>query len=208
MFGRAVQQTTLKPLIDRMEALLVGLGVPNATAEIATVRQQLQLAESAAYLSAGLPNGTAVHVLGEGECLHASNTEGIPAGVPAPLNFEVYHRPLPGNDDDKADLWSFNDLGRGKSITSQAYGRVLHASSTFVTGLGHKYLYTCPANDTDHAEEFSIVPVDSPDEFTFSGYFKLASIRTGLKATFGSDATPAGRPRVYQDTDGSKLYFY
>ena len=209
VFSRAVQQTTLKPLIDRLEALLVGLGVPGVTAEIATVRQQLQLAESAAYLCAGLPGGSAVYVLGEGagECLHASNTEWIPAGVPDPLNFEVYHRPLPGNED-KADLWSFNDLGGGKSITSQAYGRALHASSTFVTGQGHKYLYTCAATNNDHAEEFSIVPVDSPDEFTLSGYFKLASIRTGLKATFGSDATPGGRPRVYQDTDGSKLYFY
>ena len=178
-------------------------------AEIATVRQQLRLAESAGYLCAGLPGKSSVYVLKDdtSECLHASNTEGIPAGTPNPSNYEVYHRPLLDNDD-PADLWSFDDLGDGKSITNQAYGRVLHASNTLVTEQGHKYLYTCPAKNDDHAEEFSIVPVDTPDRFTFSGYFKLASVRTGLGAVYGSETTPAGRPRIYQDSDGSTLYFY
>ena len=58
VFSRETQQTLLKPMIDQMEALLVGFGVPNAVSEIATVRQQLRLAESAGYLCAGLP-GTA-----------------------------------------------------------------------------------------------------------------------------------------------------
>ncbi|MGH3766017.1 MAG: CotH kinase family protein [Pseudonocardiaceae bacterium] len=209
VFSREIQQTRLKPMIDQMEALLVGFGVPNAVSQIATVRQQLRLAESAGYLCAGLPGTSAVYVLKDdtSECLHASNTEGIPAGIPNPLNFEVYHQPLPDNND-KTDLWFFGDLGNGKSITNQAYGRVLHASNTLVTGQGHKYLYTCAASNNDHAEEFSIVPVDTPDNFTFTGYFKLASIRTNLCATYGSDATPAGRPRIYQDSGGSKLYFY
>jgi hypothetical protein len=208
VFGRGVQEATLRPMIDKVEKLLVGLGVPDVVSQIATVRQQLRLAASAGHLCAGLPATSAVHILeGEtGECLHASNTEGLPAGVTNPLNFEVYHRPLPDNDD-KADLWFVNDLGRGQSVSSQAYGRVLHASNTLVTGQAHKLLYTCPANNTDHAEEFSIVPVDS-DEFAFSGYFKLTSIRTGLSATYGSDATPAGRPRIHQAPDGSKLYLY
>jgi CotH kinase protein len=208
VFGRGVQEATLQPMIDKIEKLLVGLGVPDVVSQIATVRQQLRLAESAGYLCAGLPATSAVHVLESetGECLHASNTEGLPAAMTNPPNFEVYHRPLPGNDD-KADLWFVNDLGRGKSISSQAYGRVLHASNTFATGQGHKLLYTSPANNTDHAEEFSIVPVDS-DEFAFSGYFELTSIRTGLSATYGSDATPAGRPRIHQEPDGSKLYLY
>ncbi len=209
VFSRAVQQATLQPMIDKLEKLLVGLGVPDVAAQIAIVRQQLRLAESVGYLCGGVSGAGAVYVLadGSGECLHASNTEGIPAGVPTPLNFEVYHRPLP-DVEDKADLWSVTDLGGGKSITSLAYGRLLHASNTFVTDQGHKYLYTCAANDNDHAEEFSVVPVDSPDEFTFTGYFQLASVRTGLKATYGPDPTPGGRPRVYQDTAGSKLYFY
>jgi CotH kinase protein len=42
------QRTVLGPMIDQLQALLVGLGVPNVVAEIATVRSQLQLAEAAA----------------------------------------------------------------------------------------------------------------------------------------------------------------
>jgi hypothetical protein len=212
VFSRETQQTLLKPMIDQMEALLVGFGVPNAVSQIATVRQQLRLAESAGYLCAGLPGSSAAYILKDdtSECLHASNTEVIPAGTPNPLRFEVIHRPLPDNNDN-SDLWRFNDLGTGKSVTSQAYGRFLHASNTLVTGQGHKYLYTCAANNIDHAEEFSIVPFDTPDQFTFSGYFKLASIRTNLRATYGSETTPeSGGPRVYQDLDanGSNLYIY
>ena len=209
VFGREVQQTVLKPLINKMEALLVDLGVPNVVSEIAVVRQQLRLAESAGYLCAGLPDASAVYILDKdtGECMHASNTESIPPGAPNPLNFEVYRLPL-RDDNDKSDLWSFNDLGSGKSLTNQAFGRVLHASNTLVTPQGHKYLYTCPPNNNDHAEEFSIVPVESPDAFTFTGYFKLSSVRTNMGARFGSDITPAGRARIHQEPSGSKVCFY
>ena len=55
LFSREHQQTVLKPLIDQMQALVVGFGVPNAVAEIDSVRQQLRLAESAGYIAAGLP---------------------------------------------------------------------------------------------------------------------------------------------------------
>jgi hypothetical protein len=122
------------------------------------------------------------------------------------LNFEVYHFPL-RDDNDKTDLWSFGDLGSGKSVTNQAFGRVLHASRQ-VTDQGHKYLYTCGPANVDHAEEFSIDPVDSPDAFTFTGYFKLASVRTQERATYGLDITPGGRARVHQEPDGSTIYFY
>jgi CotH kinase protein len=209
VFGREVQHTVWKPLINKMEALLVNLGVANAVSEIATVRQQLRLAESAGYLCAGLPDASGVYLLNNDtrECLHASNTEGVPAGTPNPVNFEVYRLPF-RDDNDKSDLWSFNDLGSGKSLTNQAFGRVLHASNTLVTPQGHKYLYTCPPSNNDHAEEFSIVPVESPDAFTFSGYFKLGSVRTNLGAMFGSDLTPGGRARIHQESSGSKVYFY
>src|SRR5262249_45687122 len=92
VFSREIQQTGWKPLINQMEAMLVDLGVPNAVREIAIVRQQLRLAESAAYLCAGLPNTRAVYVLKDdnSEALHASNTEGVPPGATPPLvNFEV-----------------------------------------------------------------------------------------------------------------------
>jgi hypothetical protein len=208
VFGREVQQTVLKPMIDQMEAVLVGFGVPNVTAEIATVRQQLRLAESAGYLCAGLPDGRPVYLLNAdtSACLHASNTETVPPGAPTPSNFEVYHLPL-RDDDDTTDLWSFDDLGSGKSVTNAAFGRVLHASRQ-VTGQGHEYLYTCAPANVDHSEEFSISPVDSPDAFTFTGYVALVSVRTGEQATYGMDITPGGRARVHQERDGSRIYFY
>ena len=72
---------------------------------------------------------------------------------------------------------------------------------------GHKLLYTCAANNAEHAEEFSVVPVDTTDKFTFSGYFNMVSVRTGLSTKFGSDTTPSGKPRVYQDSGVFKLFF-
>jgi CotH kinase protein len=212
VFARKVQQTVLKPLIDKMEGLLVNLGVQNVVSEIAVVRQQLKLAESAGYICAGLPDASAVYILdqGTGECLHASNTETVPPGATPPVNFEVYRLPLRDNDD-KSDLWVVNTLGSGRSLTSQALNRLLHASGTQVTPLGHKYLYTCPPANGEHAEEFSFVPVKHPtdnDELAFTGYFNLSSVRTHLEAKFGDDITPGGRARVYQSSDGSKLYFY
>ena len=199
----------LKPLIDKMQALLVGLGMPDAVSQIVTVRQQLRVAGSAGYLCAGMPNGRPVYLIKDDSngCLHASNTETIPAGQPVPANFEVYHLPL-RDDNDKTDLWKFADLGDGRSLTNEAYGRVLHASNSVVMPQGHKVLYTCAPANNDHAEEFSIVPSGSPDPFTFNGYFRLASIRTNLRATYGQDITPRGRPRVHQESGGSRIYFY
>ena len=164
LFSREHQQTVLKPLIDQMQALLAGFGVPNAVAEIDSVRQQLRLAESAGYIAAGLPGpANPVYILKHdtSDCLHASNTESIPPGIPAPANFEVYHQPLK-DDNDKTDLWVLNDLGTGKSLTNQAFDRVLHASGTQVTAQGHKYLYTCAPSNGDHAEEFTIAPGTRP----------------------------------------------
>ncbi len=91
---------------------------------------------------------------------------------------------------------------------------MLHASNTQLTPQGHKFLYTCPASNTDHAEEFSIFPVksqdpvDADDEFAFTGYFNLSSVQTNMGAAFGEDITPAGRARIHQEPGGSKLYFY
>lgn len=210
IFSRETQQSVWKPLIDQLEGLVVGFGVPDAAAEVATVRQQLRLAESAGYLCAGLPGSAAVYLLKDdtSACLHASNTESIPAGAPGPVNFEVYHMPL-RDDNDQSDLWLLTDLGNGKALTNQAFGRVLHASNQ-LTPQGHKLLYTCQPNNNERAEEFAIIPSgeSSPENFIFTGYFRLASARTNQRATYGSDITPAGRARVHQEDGGSKLYFY
>lgn len=208
VFGRAVQQTVLRPMIDQMESVLAGFDVPNVGSEIATVRKQLRLAESAGYLCAGMPRDSPVYLVDRetDECLHASDTETVPPGHPDSENFEVYHFPL-RDDDDQTDLWSFGDLGSGTSVTNAAFTRVLHASRQ-VTDQGHEFLYTCAPTDVEHAEEFAIEPVDSPDAFTFTGYAKLASVRTQKRATYGCDLTPGGRARVHQEAEGSDLYFY
>src|SRR5262245_10213045 len=165
VFARKVQQAVLKPLIDKMEGLLGNLGVPNVVAEIAVVRQQLKLAESAGYICAGLPEATPVYIIDKdtGECLHASNTETVPPGATPPVNFEVYRLPLRDNND-ASDLWVVNTLGTGRSLTNQAFSRLLHASATLVTPQGRKYLYTCPPANTEHAEEFTFVPVQHPTD--------------------------------------------
>jgi hypothetical protein len=138
LFSRAHQQTVLKPLIDQMQVLLTGPQRANVVNEIGTVRQQLRLAESAAYIFTGLPEPTdPVYILKHdtSNCLHASNTESIPPGDPAPVNFEVYHQQLFDNNH-PTDLWALNDLGTGKSLTNQAFNRNLHASGTQVTPAG------------------------------------------------------------------------
>lgn len=211
IFSRQSQQTVLKPLLDRLESLVADLGVPDAAAQVATVRQQLRLAESAAYVLTGIPDNTTVYLLNEeaGAALHASNSETIPPGAAVRENFEVYHWPLK-DDNDPADLWRITDAGGGrKSLTSQSSGRVLHASDSLITDQGHKYLYTCAPADSDHAEEFTIVPSASvPADFAYSGYFRLVSVRTNLQATYGMDLTPGGRARVHQEPLGSRICFY
>lgn len=217
LFSRGHQQTVLKPLIDQMQNLLTGFGVSNVVGEIGTVRQQLRLAESAGFMFAGLPDPSApVYILKHdtSNCLHASNTESIPPGAPAPEDFEVYHQQLFDNNH-PTDLWVLDDLGSGKSMTNQAFNRVLHAS-TQVTPVGHKLLYTSAPDNAEHADEFTVKPVpvpvtdpaNPPGRFAFTGYFNIVSVRTNEMAKFGNDLTPAGRPRVHQELPGSNLYFY
>ncbi|KRE25462.1 spore coat protein CotH [Mycobacterium sp. Soil538] len=218
IFSRENQQTVLRPLIDEMQALLTGFGVPDVVTEIDLVRQQLRLAESAGYMATGLPGpADPVYILKHdtSACLHASNTESIPPGAPTPANFEVYHQPLK-DDNDPADLWALDDLGAGKSLASKAFSRNLHASAAQVTPQGHKYLYTCAPSNGQHAEEFAIAPVpvpvtdpaNPPGRFAYTGYFNLVSVRTTEMAKFGLDLTPGGRARVHQELPGSNLYFY
>src|SRR6476646_6480234 len=110
--------------------------------------------------------------------------------------------PLQGRQRQVGSL-GLQHAGNGRSLTNQAFGRVLHASNTLVTPQGHKYLYTCSPSNTDHSEEFSIVPVkpqdpdDAADELAFTGYFNLTSVRTNMGAAFGEDITPAGRARIH-----------
>ncbi|MEE4022677.1 CotH kinase family protein [Gordonia sp. PKS22-38] len=208
IFGRETQQSQLIPMIDTMEDILGGLRVPNLPTEIGAVRKQLRLAGSAGHLLGGLPNASVpVYIRDDAtnECMRTTQ-EGIPADAPDPANFEVVHRPRPTIVEDEY-LWSFTDLGTGKSLVNKATGHVLHASRAFATAAGQKLLYTCAGDNTDHADEFEVRPVDTPDEYTHSGYFTLVSVRTGAAATFGTDKTPTGARRVHQSPTGSTLFF-
>ncbi|QYN21393.1 CotH kinase family protein [Amycolatopsis sp. DSM 110486] len=207
VFGRKTQQEVLTPLLERMGVVLTSLGVPDMPAQLISVRKQLRLATSAGYLCAGLPgpDGAYVREDSTNECLHAS-TEPVPAAPGAPPNFEVVHRPRPADVED-ADLWSFGPLGAGTSPAAKATGRLLHASAT-TTPLGHQLLYTCAADNSNHADEFTLTPIDPvANPTSFSGFFTLTSVRTGQGVTFGADPTPGGSPRVYQDPALSRLYF-
>ena len=207
MFSRETQQSVWKPLINQMEALLVGFGVPNAVREIATVRQQLRLAEWLATCAQGCPAAerSMCSTRRRNEALHASNSEGVPPGTPAPVNFEVYHHALK-DDNDKTDLWVFDDLGSGKSVTNHADPRVLHASKQ-LTGQGHKFLYTCAPNNTDHSEEFAIEPVDGAERVHLQRRVQAEELRMDERATYGDDLTPSRRGRVHQEPGGSNVYF-
>jgi len=205
VFGHRTQETVLKPLLERMAAVLTGLGVPDVPAQVTTVRKQLRLATSAGYLCGGLPGAEGAYVREDvtNECMHASRTEPVAAD---PGSFEVIHRLRPA-DVDEADLWCFDALGTGKSLAGKGSGRFLHASTT-ASPQGHQLLGTRAADNADHGEEFSVTAIDPPDDpFGFSGYFTLTSVRTGAGAAFGTDPTPTGRPRVVQDVAASKLYF-
>jgi hypothetical protein len=211
VFDRKTQQTVLRPMLEQMGALLTGLGVPQMPDQVTTARKQLRLAASAGYLFGGLPGTEGAYVREDvtNDCMHASTTETIPAGAPDPSGSEVVHRPRTENVDD-TDLWCFGDLGTGKSVTNKASGKFLRAGTT-TSNQGHKLLCTSAADNADHADEFSVTPTDPvnppEDNFTFSGYFTLTSTRTALSAAFGTDTTPAGKPRVHQDPAPSKLYF-
>ncbi|MEV6827022.1 CotH kinase family protein [Amycolatopsis sp. NPDC051102] len=197
VFGFRTQQDVLKPLLDRMATVLTGLGVPGVPVQLTAVRKQLRLATSAGYLCGGLPGTEGAYVREDvtNECMHAGGTEAVADG------FEVTHRLRPANVDD-ADLWCFATSGGGQSVRGKASGRFLHATTT-TSAQGHRLLATQAAEDA-----FAVRPADpADDQFTSSGYFTLENVGTGLSAAFGTDPTPAGKPRVYQDPGPSKLYF-
>ncbi|MGW3961110.1 CotH kinase family protein [Amycolatopsis sp. NPDC005003] len=208
VFGFQTQQEVLKPLLDGMATLLTGFGVPDVPTQLTAVRKQLRLAASAGYLRGGLPGAAGAYVRDDvtNDCLHASRSETVPAVAGEPGGGEVVHRLRPAAVDE-TDLWCFAPLGGGQSVSSKASGASLYATTT-TSSQGHQLLCTRPGDNSGHAEEFSVTPVDPVgDEFGFSGYFTLTSVRTGLGAAFGTDPTAAGKPRVHQDPAPSKLYF-
>jgi CotH kinase protein len=201
VLSRSMLDGTIKTRIDTLRSQLISLGL-DKTAEIDQVRVQLKLARAAAIMLTG--SGSAAFYLADvntGDVLHASNSETVG------IYYEVYHRqPL----DDPSDRWILGSNSSGLSFTSEAYGRPLYATASMKTAAGHYYMLTEPAGNYVPGEAW-IYPYNYttyPDGRyrTFTGTFKLRSLRTSRYAHFStsSDLTPAGRPRVYQGaTDGS-----
>ncbi len=212
VFSHAKIDTVLKPFIDQMEALLTaGNKIPGISGEITKVRQQLKLVRSAAFLFNGGWN-TRVSLVDKatGDCLHASNTESVPAGATNPVNFETVHAPLV--EGSTADTWEFKFGAVDLKLMSSQTGRFLHASASF-TGTNSRFLnYTTLATDSANATEWNQVPVDASSVFDMSGYIKVRSVRTGRYLRYGvDDPTPGtGRPRVDQgsETEAAVLSLY
>ncbi len=220
LFSREHQQTVLKPLIDQMQSTIDGL----RRAERCGTRS-IRSASNCGSPSRPPTSSPAcrnptnpVYILKHdtSDCLHASNTESIPPGAPAPANFEVYHQQLFDNNH-PTDLWVLNDLGSGKSLTNQAFNRNLHASGT----RGH----TCGAQAISiRARPVTAIMLRSSRSRPYrcrstTPPTRRAGSRSPAISTssaFGPprwrssehDLTPGGRPRVHQELPGSNLYFY
>ncbi len=146
------------------------------------MRQQLRLAESAGYICAGLPDASAVYILNQGtsECLHASNTETIPPGAPHPVNFEVYRHPLQGRQRQVGSVghqhsrkWEVADQSgfRPRASRQQHAGDAPGAQISL-------YLSTKQQRPCRRVLDSCRSGTQDDDEFAFSGYFNLSSVRT------------------------------
>jgi hypothetical protein len=213
VFDRGTQATVLAPFLDQMESILVAAGVPNVSAEIAIVRQQLKLVRSGAYYIAGLPATSEVYVIDDstGNCLHASDSETIPADVVNPLNWEVYQR---APEDSRSDRWFFTHPGSGffagNRLLNVKYSRPLHSSGSVRSSANHLLNYTTTSEDTLGSKVYYQEFIDS-NSYETTGHFRLRNERTGLYLKFGTDdLTPDGRPRVYQApvAEATTLFVY
>jgi hypothetical protein len=198
VFSRASIAGELKSYIDQMEIRLASLGV-SASSEIASVRKQLSLVRSAAYYFGGFSaDGSGVYLADKDtdEVMHASNTEKLFNGSGS--DYEVVHQQW---SDSAANRWLIN----GFRVTSEAYGRYLHASGTLRSPAGHLVLYQTPNNTDSSADyflDFEHDPTDPNYSDRITGYFRMYSARTGLALRYGNDdpTVVSGRQRVYQDS--------
>jgi hypothetical protein len=203
IFSRAKIAGELKTFIDLMESKLLALGV-NATAEIAKERKELSLIRSAAYYYGGFTTSEGLYVLGKdsGDAMHASNTETF--NNLGGSNFEVVHQ---GRADSAAQRWRFGWSPNGYRVTSEAYGRYLHASGSVATPAGHLAVYQT-LNITDNSPDYSTWFENAGDAWSITGYFTMLSARTNRYLRFGTDdPTASGRQRVYQQGSGSLLFW-
>jgi hypothetical protein len=198
-------ETTLNQLLPK--ANVGGAWVDTTSAErvarINEVRKQLRAARSAGLAIGGL-GSQSVYLLQEsdGHCLHASNTELLGS------NYETYHR---APEDSGSDRWTMpQGSWGGQRLVSEAYAsshRYLSCSSPASTPGGHTAVTTTNL-DVWNYSDFFVIP-EATGSYSSTGYFRIRGSQTGLYLKYGTDDfTPNGRPRVYADAHGSKLYYF
>jgi len=192
VFSRANLEGPIKTRLDTLQSQLQGLGI-NPSAEIKTVRNQLNLARAAAIrLTGSDASGVYLADRDSGEVIHASNSETVPNNA---SYYEIYHRQ---SANDATDRWLLGWSPTGVTFTSEAYNRTLIGSPSLMTSAGHPYIFQAPPGTNQ--------PYDSWEweyegtTFDFPGTILLKNVATGGYAHFSAsgDATPQGRLRIYQ----------
>ncbi|KAF2007908.1 hypothetical protein P154DRAFT_584282 [Amniculicola lignicola CBS 123094] len=195
VFTRENHDGMIKPMIDRMEALLKTAGVTPGS-KITEVRNQIRLVRTAAFQLIGeFPtNESRFMAKDTGNCFSASEEEFV-TGSTSPQR-EVIHGQPTGVP---ADLWTMTPGTKEKSYKFQnnAYSSWLHCDKTIKTSRGNYDVYSFSGAATSN-NDFAIQH-DGVREWHASGYFRMQSVATGNFLHFSeSDLTLKGKKQVYQ----------
>ncbi|KAF2679028.1 hypothetical protein K458DRAFT_422688 [Lentithecium fluviatile CBS 122367] len=205
IFSRDNHEKSLRPFIDKTEALLKGAGV-DSSQKINTVRQQVKLIRSGAFQLLGEIPTDAPLLMNQfvGDCIHASNSEFV-GGTGPNAHQEVYHNAVLGTGA-PADRWNIFPGGAVASykFKNMAYNTWLHCGSADVkTPGGNSNIYAF-RTDPDSGNDFVVESV-GVKQWHASGFFKLKSARTSQYVFFSeTDLTPKGRKEVHQVGDAAK----
>lgn len=196
VFSRAKIEGDIKAHLNKCKARLSSLGF-DATAGIAEIVDQLELARSASYLLVGPTSSEGLYVVDKttGDVLHPSSV--LTVGGTS-TDFEALHQ---GWADTSADRWYFTS-GR---VVNESSGRRLHCAQASTTSGGHRYIYVTSRSASNNEQTFSLVP-EKANSYAFSGYFKM-NCYYGASVFFGNDDPASdGRQRVYQRGGSSNAW--
>lgn len=204
LFTRARIKGDIQAYLDKCKARIASLGF-DATAGIAEVVEQLNLARSASYLVAGIPQSESVAVLDRstGDALHPSSVLTVGGSS---TDFEVVHQSYANSG---ADRWYFQSASSGYRVVNESSARRLHCAQSSTTSGGHRYIYATSRSASNNEQSFYLTK-EGPDNYTVTGYFKM-NCYSGSGVRFGTDDMASdGRQRVYQTgrDNGSWVSWY
>lgn len=207
IFSRKNHDAVLKPMIDKMEALLATAGASSQglAGPIGVVRKQLKLIRSGAFQLIGeLPQDATMWLSkASGDCIHASVSELIGTAPPATAPQEVYHCPPTGQ---ASDTWVAAPASPGfTSFKNAGTGTWLHADANVKTTGGHPNVYAVhEAPGALAGSEWAVQQAAAPQQWHATGYYVLKSKTTNQWVYFSdTDMTPKGRKEVHQIDSGS-----